>query len=275
MRVKIKAIISDMDGVLWRGNQPLPGMKELFAFMFDKRIPFALATNNSRNTRQDYVQKLAALGVNGIKTHHIITSGTATASYLQTVYPAGTTVFVVGGDGLKTILRNAGFVLVEDNAELVVCGIDCDLTYDKARTATLLIRAGAEFFGTNPDTSFPSPAGLVPGAGSILAMIASASGQTPTIIGKPERGMFDAALRQLGTIPGETLMIGDRIGTDIQGALSVGIKTALVMTGVENEGSLAASETRPDLVFADLPELIKALQVTVDFTSLGFSPNQG
>ena len=275
MRVKIKAIISDMDGVLWCGNQPLPGMKELFAFMFDKRIPFALATNNSRNTRQDYVQKLAALGVNGIKTHHIITSGTATASYLQTVYPAGTTVFVVGGDGLKTILRNAGFVLVEYNAELVVCGIDFDLTYDKARTATLLIRAGAEFFGTNPDTSFPSPAGLVPGAGSILAMIASASGQTPTIIGKPERGMFDAALRQLGTIPGETLMIGDRIGTDIQGALSVGIKTALVMTGVENEGSLAASETRPDLVFADLPELIKALQVTVDFTSLGFSPSQG
>ena len=97
MRVKIKAIISDMDGVLWRGNQPLPGMKELFVFMFDKRIPFALATNNSRNTRQDYVQKLAALGVNGIKTHHIITSGTATASYLQTVYPAGTKVFVVGG----------------------------------------------------------------------------------------------------------------------------------------------------------------------------------
>ena len=104
----------------------------------------------------------------------------------------------------------------------MVCGIDFDLTYDKLKTATLLIRGGARFIGTNPDSSFPSPEGLVPGAGSILALIESASGCAPTIIGKPERGMFEAALRQAGAQAAEALMIGDRIGTDIIGAQALG-----------------------------------------------------
>ena len=128
------------------------------------------------------------------------------------------------------------------------------------RTATLNIRAGAPFVGTNPDSSFPSPAGLVPGAGSILALIEAASGVSPTVIGKPERAMFESALRVLGTEPSETLMIGDRIGTDIAGAQAVGIKTALVMTGVETEESLKASNIQPDGVYAGLPELIEALR---------------
>ena len=259
MLENIKAIISDMDGVLWRGTQPLPGMTEFFRFMIDVKIDFVLATNNSRNSPTDYTKKLAKMGVCGIEPRHIVTSGTATASYLQNEYPAGTGIYVVGGDGLKQILINAGFVLVEYGAELVVCGIDFDLTYNKLQTATLLIRGGTHFVGTNPDSSFPSPAGLIPGAGSILALIEAASGQKPTIIGKPERGMFDAALRQLGTRPEETLMIGDRIGTDIQGAQALGIKTALVMTGVETDDSLRASAVKPDIVFEGLPDLISDL----------------
>ena len=248
-----------MDGVLWRGMQALPGMRSFFDFLFARRINFILATNNSRNTPSDYVQKLASMGVSGIQPHHIITSGGATVSYLQTQYPAGTAIYVIGGSGLKQMLRQAGFVLAAAGAELVVCGIDFDLTYDKARTATLLIRNGARFIGTNPDSSFPTPEGLAPGAGSILALIATASGCAPTIIGKPERGMFDAALRQLGSEPEETLMIGDRIGTDIAGAQALGIRTALVMTGVETEASLNSSEVKPDAVFAGLPELVEAL----------------
>ena len=259
----IKAIISDMDGVLWRWTQPLPGMTEFFRLMIDLKIDFVLATNNSRNSPADYTKKLAMMGVCGIEPRHIVTSGTATAIYLQNEYPAGTGIYVVGGDGLKQILINAGFVLVEYGAELVVCGIDFDLTYNKLQTATLLIRGGTHFVGTNPDSSFPSPAGLIPGAGSILALIEAASGQQPTIIGKPERGMFDAALLQLGTRPEETLMIGDRIGTDIQGAQALGIKTALVMTGVETDDSLRASAVKPDMVFAGLPELLAALRRNV------------
>jgi len=231
----IKAIVSDMDGVLWRGNQPLPGMNALFDFFCQEKIAFALATNNSRKTPDDYIHKLASMGVQGIERHHIVTSGTATASYLQAAYPSGAGLFVVGGDGLKQILVQAGFALVEEDAEAVVCGIDFDLTYSKMRTATLQIRRGARFIGTNPDVSFPSPAGLVPGAGSILALLQAASGVAPAIIGKPQRAMFEAVLRQLGTQPAETLMIGDRIGTDIQGAQALGFKTALVMTGVETD----------------------------------------
>lgn len=256
----VEAIISDMDGVLWRGAQPLPGLGALFNLMFGRGIDFVLATNNSRNTPLDYARKLADMGVGGIQPEHIVTSGTATVDYLRSQYRAGTRMYAVGGHGLKQLLVQAGFNLVESEAELVVCGIDFDLSYDKLKTATLLIRAGARFIGTNPDSSFPSPEGLVPGAGSILALIEAASGCAPTIIGKPERGMFEAALRRLGTLPEQTLMIGDRIGTDIAGAQALGIKTALVLTGVEDEASLRASAVQPDAVYAGLPELVAALR---------------
>lgn len=259
----IKFVIADMDGVLWRGPAALPGLADFFALLFARGLGFALATNNSRNTPADYVSKLAGMGVAGIQERHIITSGTATVSQLQAQYPAGTGIYVVGGDGLKQMLVQAGFTLVEKDAELVVCGIDFDLSYNKVKTATLLIRQGARFIGTNPDPSFPSPEGLVPGAGSILALVEAASGQAATIIGKPQRGMFEAALRRLGAKADETLMIGDRIGTDIAGAQRLGIMTALVMTGVENEASLAASDIQPDFVFAGLPELTAALASSV------------
>ena len=269
-----QSIICDMDGVLWRGPQKLPGMNALFDFMFDAGMDFVLATNNSRSTPLDYCQKLAAMDVCGIKQSHIVTSGTATAEYLKRTYSAGTGIYVIGGDGLKQILINAGFALVEKDAEVVVCGVDFDLTYNRLEKATLLIRAGADFIGTNPDTSFPSPAGLVPGAGSILALLEAATDRKPTVIGKPERGMFEAALRQLGTSPAETLMIGDRIGTDIAGAQALGIPTALVMTGVETPDSLRKSAVQPDLVFADLPELISALRnLAVILASSDFRPS--
>lgn len=249
-----------MDGVLWRGVQPLPGLISFFDTVRDLNLPFILATNNSRKTQADYIHKLASMGVQDIQPENIVTSGTATASYLQMKYPSGTKLYVVGGDGLKQMLVQAGFVLVEDDAEVVVAGIDFELTYNKMRTATLLIRSGTPFVGTNPDSSFPSPAGLVPGAGSILALIEAASGVTPTIIGKPEKAMFESALRSLGTSPSETLMIGDRIGTDIQGAQAVGIQTALVLTGVETEASIQASDIQPDVVYAGLPDLIEDLR---------------
>ena len=256
---RIEALICDMDGVLWRGSVPLPGLTELFDFLRARELKFALATNNSRNTQADYVKKLAVMGVNGVEPRHIVTSGTATLSYLKTQYPPGARLYVIGGDGLKRMLGDAGYKLVEAGAEVVVCGLDFDFTYEKARAATFLIRDGARFIGTNPDSSFPTPAGLAPGAGSLLALIAAASGAEPTVIGKPGRGMFDAALQQLGARPEATLMVGDRINTDIMGAQALGIKTALVMTGVETEESLRSSEVQPDAVFKGLPELLDAL----------------
>lgn len=252
----IRAVITDMDGVLWRGNTPLPGLRQFFDFLQSHRLPAVLATNNSSRHPAQYIEKLANMGVTGIQQNQIVTSATATADYLQTHYPAGTRLYVVGMDGLRQMLTEAGFVLAQSDVRAVVAGIDFDFRYDTARHATLLIRAGADFIGTNPDLTFPTPEGLVPGAGSVLAMIEAATDVTPVIIGKPQPAMFQSALRQMNAQPSQTLMIGDRLSTDIDGAARAGLPTALVLTGVNSRDDAAQSATPPDLICDDLPALI-------------------
>lgn len=252
----IKAVIADMDGVLWRGDVPLPGLIEFFELLCARGLPFALATNNSAKSPADYVAKLERMGVLSIREEQIITSGTASISYMQARYSAGTRVYVLGGDGLRKILTDAGFTVSEDGADVVVVGFAPQLTYERLKKATLLIRGGADFIGTNPDPSIPTPEGLAPGAGSIIAAVKTATDCEPIIIGKPHPPMFEAALRLLGTSPAETLMIGDRLTTDIEGAQQVGLRTALVLTGVTTRDELAVSPIKPDGVFEDLVELI-------------------
>lgn len=255
----IKAVISDMDGVLWRGTRLLPGMHDLFSEMRARDLPVVLATNNSGRHPEAYVQRLADKGVAGIDAAQIITSGTATADTLREQYPDGARLHVIGEAGLRQVLEEAGFVLVDSGTDVdaVVCGIDFDFTYAKARHATLLIRNhGAAFIGTNPDVTFPSPAGLVPGAGSVIGMIEIATDVAPQIIGKPRPAMFHVALERLGTSAHETLMIGDRLNTDIEGAQALGIQTAMVLTGVNTRDDIAQSEIKPDYIFEDLPDLL-------------------
>ncbi len=224
----INGIIMDMDGVLWRGDVALPGLADFFDFLHARKLPFILASNNSSRTRADYVAKLTKMGITRVTEAEIVTSGTATVDYVQMHYPPGSAVHVLGGDGLKAMMRAAGFSLTDD-ARIVVAGIDFDLTYDKLRRAARLIRDGADFIGTNDDATFPTDDGLVPGAGSILAALKTATDRQPFMIGKPNAPMFDAALRLLGTAPQSTLMIGDRLDTDILGAQQAGLKTALVL----------------------------------------------
>lgn len=249
-------MIADMDGVLWRGNEALPGLVAFFDFLREKNLPIALATNNSSRSPQDYVTKLGAMGVTGIDPRQIITSGAATASYLTTQYTAGTRIHVVGMPGLIAQIESAGFKAAEDDVAAVVVGIDFEFTYAKAQHAVRLIRNGAAFVGTNGDLTFPSPDGLVPGAGSLIAMIEAASDVNPVVIGKPEPAMFEAALRALGSAASETLMIGDRMNTDIAGAAQLGMPTALLLTGVTTREALGESDSQPDGVFADLPDLM-------------------
>lgn len=254
----ITGVIMDMDGVLWRGNQPLPGIAEWVGFLRQQGIAFAMATNNSAKSPFDYVDKLAGMGVNDIKPEQIITSGTATVDYLKEHYAAATRIHVMGGDGLRQLIRDAGFTLANTQpVEVVVCGIDFALSYEAAKLATQLIVNGADFVGTNPDVSFPTPDGIAPGAGSIIALLETASGKTPVIIGKPERAMFDAALHVLGTAPEHTLMIGDRLSTDIAGAKTAGMQTALVLTGVTAQEQLADSDLQPDLIADNLPAMLR------------------
>jgi 4-nitrophenyl phosphatase len=152
-------------------------------------------------------------------------------------------------------MRAAGFSLVAADADVVVVGLDPDLTYQKLAQAMQLIRGGARFIGTNGDRTFPLPDRLVPGAGSILAALQACTDQKPLIIGKPEKPMFEIALDRLGTPAGRTLMVGDRLDTDILGGQQAGLRTALLLTGVTTPEALATGSVRPDCVFDDLKAL--------------------
>ena len=252
---QISGVVMDMDGVIWRGDEVLPGAHALFNRLRERGLPFVAATNNSSKSPADYTRKLSRIGIEGVSEDSILTSGKAAVNYLQQHYPAGTAVHVVGGDGLKGMVARAGYELA-DVADVVVVGIDFHLTYGKIKRAAYLIRAGAEFIGTNSDRTFPMPDGLAPGAGSLLAALQTATDRDPIIMGKPNRPMFEAALRVLGTTPAATLMIGDRLDTDILGAQAAGLKTALVLTGVTTRAELAASPIQADSVYAGLPDLL-------------------
>jgi 4-nitrophenyl phosphatase len=254
----LQGVVADMDGVLWRGDQALPGMADFFAFLRGREIPFVLASNNSSRSQSDYTAKLAKMGIADIQIDQIVTSGTTTVDYLRTTYSPSTRLHVLGGDGLKRMIADAGLQMVDHDAEVVVAGIDFDLTYERLKRAALQIRAGAVFIGTNDDATFPSTEGLVPGAGSILAALKTATEREPIVMGKPGLAMFHTSLRVLGTQAGRTLMIGDRINTDIEGAQAAGLKTALVLSGVTTVEELAVSAIQPDAVFDHLAALVAA-----------------
>jgi 4-nitrophenyl phosphatase len=254
----IHALLIDMDGVLWRGNTPLPGLTDFFDFLQRRGLPFMLATNNASKTPAQYVQKLANFGVT-VDPKHILTSSLATAIYLKQAFKKNrATVYVVGQEGLREAMSEAGFTVLEDSsqpAEAVVAGIDFTLTYEKLKHAVLLIQRGARFIGTNGDLTFPLENGFAPGAGSILAAIQAATGVSPTIIGKPERFMFDLAVQKMGSTPEHTAMLGDRLETDILGGQQAGLKTIMVLTGVDNEDSIAQKGIQPDVIFGGIDEL--------------------
>jgi 4-nitrophenyl phosphatase len=258
----IRGVVMDMDGVLWRGEEPLPGLAEMFVWLAETGMPYVLASNNSGKTRADYIAKLARMGVDDVPESSIVTSGTATAAYLQSRYRPGTRVHVLGMDGLRQTLDEAGYDVYnqsnDEPVEVVVVGVDFALTYDKLKQAALYIRSGADFVGTNPDRTFPLPEGLVPGTGSLIAALQAATDRQPVIIGKPGRPMFQAALDVLDSPAAQTVMIGDRLDTDIQGAQEAGLKTILVFSGVTTADELAGAQMWPDVAYDGLPELLKA-----------------
>lgn len=253
---EIHNLIIDMDGVLYRGNAPMPGLADFFAFMRERGIRFMLATNNSSRTPEEYVAKLAGMGVT-VSPEDILTSGIATADYLTSIAPPGTRVYVIGAESLAETMREHGFVVSDQDAEFVVVGMDTQVTYDKLRRATLLIRAGARFIGTNPDKTFPSEEGIVPGNGAILAAIEAATGVAPLTIGKPEPTLFEMALKRMSADPVHTAVLGDRLETDILGGINAGLFTILVLSGVVTREELAASEVQPDLVLEDIGHLME------------------
>jgi 4-nitrophenyl phosphatase len=269
----INTLIIDMDGVLWHGDQPLPGLVEFFQTLRKRQIRFILATNNASQTAEQYVSKLARMGVT-VDSGEILTSAMATALYLaQRADPASTRVFVIGEKGATEPLAQQGFTLtglyevdkpggngLKQGADYVVCGMDRELSWHKLATAALNINAGAQFIGTNPDTSLPTELGFTHGNGAILAALQAATGVAPTIIGKPEPLMYQQALKLLGVSPAETVAIGDRLETDILGAVRADIRSLMVLTGVSSEEDLKTSDYQPDWVLPDIRAITEALQ---------------
>lgn len=252
---RIRNLLIDMDGVLYRGQTALPGGRELLSFLSQHDLNYLMVTNNSTLTPAQFQERLAGMGMQ-VPEHLIMTSGVATASYLERQAPPGTKVNVVGEGALVTELEKRGFVMAGRDAEYVVCGWDKTLTFEKLKVATLAIRDGATFIGTNPDKTYPLEDDIIPGAGSILAALVAATAVEPLVIGKPEPLAIDQALDILGAERDETAIVGDRLETDILGGYRADIATILVLTGISTAREAAEYAYGPDLVFDDLPELI-------------------
>jgi 4-nitrophenyl phosphatase len=267
----ISALIIDMDGVLWHGSQPIEGLTDFFETLRKQNIHFILATNNASLTPSQYVDKLAKMGVTVVE-EEILTSGMATALYLsKSENPKTTRVFVLGEEGASEPLKKCGFTLTGlyeinnektpgQGADIVVCGKDQTLSWDKLATASLNIRAGAKFIGTNADTTLPTEYGITHGNGAILAALQAATGVIPTIIGKPEPIIYQQAMALLGTDPSETVAIGDRLETDILGAVRTGIRSLMVLTGVSTKEDLETSDYQPTWVMDDIRAVTHALK---------------
>lgn len=253
-------LITDMDGVLWRGHEPLPGLVEFFRFLRSANIRFVCATNNASTLAAKLAERLQGWGAD-VTPDEIVTSSTATADYLATILPHGSRLYVIGMEGLRAPLRERGFELAERDAATsvaaVVVGIDWDVTYNQFKQAALLIRAGAKFIGTNSDRTFPTPEGIVPGNGSLLALIETATDVKPIVIGKPEPVLYEMSLKRMTAVPEQTLVLGDRLETDILGAVRLNLKSALVLSGVTTREELAGSDYQPDWVFDDITDLMK------------------
>lgn len=257
-----KAWIFDMDGVLYVGTNALPGTNELLDALTLRERQFMMATNNSMATPEAYERKLAAMGMH-VPADAVLTSALATRDYLLRTLPPDSGIFVIGMPSLREqLFDGTPFHPVqfgeEDPAALVI-GLDINFTYDKLKQGMHALQGGALFIATNADTTLPTENGLVPGAGSIVAALAAASGRKPIVIGKPETPMLEDAMMRMGVSPSETVMIGDRLDTDILAGYRAGTTTVLVLTGVSTRDDLIMADALPDLIVSDLPSLVAAL----------------
>ncbi len=252
------AVVFDLDGVIYLDDEVIPAAPAAVRGVRELGARVAFVTNNAVRPPSVVVARLARLGIKAT-VEEVLTSAQAVVRLLGGERGlAGVKVLVVGGPGLRQALAAAGARLLEPTAwreaEVVVAGLDPDLDYGKLRGAVLAIAAGARFVGSNPDASLPTPEGPWPGAGSVLALLSTATGVRPQIAGKPERALFETVAAALG--PGAYLMVGDRPDTDLVGARALGWGTALVLTGVARPATLLDLPAAPDHLLADVGGLL-------------------
>ncbi len=247
-------LLFDLDGVLYRGELPVPHAVEAMAALRTAELRPIFLTNNSSRTPEQVAAKLTGMGIEA-RPFEVVTSALATADLLAA--RGGGTAFVVGQDGIRTALADAGIEVrggEPDRVDVVVVGVDLEVTYAKLRTACVLVERGAKLVATNPDRSFPAAGAVWPGAGALLAVITETTGAAAEVVGKPFAPLFEAARdRANASTP---LVIGDRIDTDIAGAAGMGWDSLLVLTGVSTPEDAAASQPRPTFVAEDLRALV-------------------
>jgi len=256
----ITTFLIDLDGVVYTGNTAIRGATEFFRFLETTGRRSVCITNNSTLTANQYVSKLGAMGI-GVRELQILTSPQATAIYLREELGLGpgARVFPIGEEGLVRAMLDEGFELVDNRADVVVCGLDRRLTYERLMRACFAIRDGAKLIATNPDLALPTERGFLPGNGATIAYLEAATGVTATVIGKPMATMLNVAMEMAGARVEETAMIGDNLLTDIPAGINAGVTSILVLTGLARHEDLARALVQPHLVFEDLPALQTAL----------------
>jgi 4-nitrophenyl phosphatase len=256
----IKSLILDMDGVLWKGNTPIGQLPIIFDRIQARGLKVAFATNNGSQTPDQYVERLASLGVHA-EPWQVITSSMGLVSLLKERFPLGSQIFAIGGIGVVTALRESGFNILPiegaSKAQALVMGIDVQINFEKMSEAALLVRRGVPFFATNPDKTFPTPRGEIPGAGAWISVITTATGVEPIFAGKPFPRLIEIARERLGTSQEETLVVGDRLETDISAAQAAGCPCALVCSGVSTYEQGMKWKPDIDIISVDLWDLIK------------------
>ena len=247
----------DMDGVLYRGSDLIPGADAFIRQLRKRRIPFRFLTNNSQRTRRDVVAKLARMGIEA-EENDVFTCAMATARFLAKQKPGGT-AFVIGEGGLLTALHQNGFAVVDHDPDYVVVGEGRTFNLEMVEAAVRMLTKGAKLIATNLDPSCPTQNGIRPGCGAMVAMLESATGLKAFGIGKPNPIMMRAACDELGLQPDECVMIGDTMETDILGGTQLGMHTVLVLTGGTQTSDLARFAYRPEYVVDSLGEFARTM----------------
>lgn len=254
----IRNILMDMDGVLVKGRTPIPGAPEFIDSLHQTGTPFLVLTNNPLYAPGDLAHRLQTNGLN-IPAERIFTSAMAAAKFLDAQRPQGK-AFVIGESGLTTAIHGVGYVITDHKPDYVVLGETHSYSLETITKAIRLIADGAFFIATNPDPSGPSEGGLVPACGAMAALVEAATGKSPFYVGKPNPLMMRTALNYLGVHSEETIMVGDRMDTDIIAGVNAGMRTALVLTGVTQREEIGNFPYQPTHIFdsiADVPTLLE------------------
>lgn len=247
-------LLIDMDGVIYRSSQLIPGADRFIETLLESNIPFLFLTNNSQRTRCDVATKLRRMGID-VEDSHVFTCAMATARFLAEQKPHGT-AYVIGEGGLTQALHMNGYAIVDHDPDYVVVGEGRTFTFEMMEQAVNLVLGGAKLIATNLDPNCPTSKGTRPGCGATVAMIEAATGRQAFSLGKPSPVMMRAARNELGLRTGQTTMIGDTMETDIIGGVQMGYRTVLVLSGGTKREDLEKFAYRPDIVVDSVADLI-------------------